>query len=829
MVTTTSWPNQSTSAPSASAPPAAPPALAVVAVVALVFAGDIFFLGLDEVTTAPTSWATVGLGVGLLSVTSRPRWPALLGALFLAVALARVVYGDPWSSTVPDAVVILVEILLGALVVTRGTSRRGKLEDLPDLLGLVGAAAVASAAAVLADLCTVIDAADDRAPLVATLVAAHLGPTLVLAAAVILLVDLAHDTSSRGAHPAGPDLLLEMAAQAVVLAGVTALVFLPHTSSPVTFLPIPVLVWAALRLPPALVAAELTVLSVVSTVTTSLGLGPFGSGVDRSVVDLGLAVYAQGYVFCVGLTVLPLALVVAQRRLLTARVVDDQELFRLNFSDSPLGMLFVRQEGLDLVVDSHNEAARRMLAPHAELTDLPGHCGVEGRRLDELVRTDEPMSMVVDSLLRGRLRSWSGRAHVVGVPEGRVDMAVAALGAATTASTFSVQLLDTSQEHQTMQRLEAAQQLTDATLDTASCVILLVDPSGRVVRVNAATAHLTGYVESDFVGRRVWETPLAPLARSEVEAMFLWPNRSGDPTLDEHSHMSAGGERLTLAWSNGVVRDEVGRASYAVLTGVDVTAQREAQRTLSVALGKERTALERLRELDRAKDEFVSTVSHELRTPITSILGYTEMLRDGSIVDPIDDQLPVLATIERSAERLVAICNDLLLLAGFDSTITEPPEPVDLGASLRQTEEAVTSLHRHRRLDVRFECRESAPGRPLVVCGVRAQLDRIALNLVSNAIKFTEDGGSITVTLQRDGDSALLSVRDTGIGIPIDDHEAVFQRFFRTEEARVRAVQGTGLGLPIVASIVHAHQGTIELDSTPGEGAEFRVRLPLHV
>ena len=115
----------------------------------------------------------------------------------------------------------------------------------------------------------------------------------------------------------------------------------------------------------------------------------------------------------------------------------------------------------------------------------------------------------------------------------------------------------------------------------------------------------------------------------------------------------------------------------------DVTEQRHSQEMLIAALDKERTAVERLRSLDQAKNEFVSTVSHELRTPVTSIVGYTEMLTDGSVVEPLPDQLPLLETIDRNGQRLIAMINDLLMLSGLDSeTVQWRHDPVDLAATV---------------------------------------------------------------------------------------------------------------------------------------------------
>ena len=170
------------------------------------------------------------------------------------------------------------------------------------------------------------------------------------------------------------------------------------------------------------------------------------------------------------------------------------------------------------------------------------------------------------------------------------------------------------------------------------------------------------------------------------------------------------------------------------------------------------------------------------------------------------------------------ICNDLLLLSGLDSGAARwDRETFDLASLLEPVEQAVRSLMRGRDLDLRVV----AMGGGLPVMGDRGQLERVLLNLLSNAVKFTDDGGEITCSLQAAGDQAVLTVSDTGLGIPEDEQDGLFEKFFRSSTAQERAIQGTGLGLSIVASIVAAHGGRVEVRSAHLAGTTFTVRLPL--
>ncbi|MBV9830331.1 MAG: HAMP domain-containing histidine kinase [Marmoricola sp.] len=221
----------------------------------------------------------------------------------------------------------------------------------------------------------------------------------------------------------------------------------------------------------------------------------------------------------------------------------------------------------------------------------------------------------------------------------------------------------------------------------------------------------------------------------------------------------------------------------------------------------------------------MSTVSHELRTPTTSIVGYTEMLRDGSAGEPTPEQVPMLDAIARNGRRLIAVASDLLTISELESGDTSQwdREPVDLAGVVAQAEEAILPLLSGRDLTVEFV----VPDDPVVVLGDPSHLDRVLMNLLSNAVKFTPDGGRISCRLSEGERWARLEVSDTGIGIPEGEQAELFTKFFRSSTAQERAIQGTGLGLSIIDSIVAAHGGDIAVRSAHLEGTTFTVRLPV--
>lgn len=259
---------------------------------------------------------------------------------------------------------------------------------------------------------------------------------------------------------------------------------------------------------------------------------------------------------------------------------------------------------------------------------------------------------------------------------------------------------------------------------------------------------------------------------------------------------------------------EVGRLSGA-LNGM--LAQIES------AFGKERESQQQARASEERMRRFVADASHELRTPLTSIRGFAELHRMGAATDA-DEVQRMMRRIEDEAARMGLLVEDLLLLARLDQQRPLERHPVDLLAIASDT------VHDAQRVDPeRSIALEAHTGVPPVVTGDEARLRQVLSNLMGNALTHTPAGTPITVTVTSDEDAhiATVSVADTGPGLTDEDAARVFERFYRADPARNRNAGGTGLGLSIVAGLVAAHGGTVTVDSAPGDGATFRVELPL--
>jgi two-component system OmpR family sensor kinase len=217
--------------------------------------------------------------------------------------------------------------------------------------------------------------------------------------------------------------------------------------------------------------------------------------------------------------------------------------------------------------------------------------------------------------------------------------------------------------------------------------------------------------------------------------------------------------------------------------------------------------------------QFVADASHELRTPLSSIRGYAELFRRGARANP-EDLAKAMTRIESESVRMGQLVDDLLILARLDEGRPLELRPVDL------SQLAVDTAADQAAADRRHPITVAAPV-PVVVAGDEARLRQVITNLVRNAVVHTPGGTSVEIRTELRGGTALLEVVDHGPGIPADAAERIFERFVRVDKARGRTRGGAGLGLAIVAAIVAAHGGQIQLEATPGGGATFRLTLQL--
>jgi signal transduction histidine kinase len=236
------------------------------------------------------------------------------------------------------------------------------------------------------------------------------------------------------------------------------------------------------------------------------------------------------------------------------------------------------------------------------------------------------------------------------------------------------------------------------------------------------------------------------------------------------------------------------------------------------------TDVTQAREVARLKDEFVGLISHELRTPLSSILGYLELMRDDDEHPLSDEQMQYLGVAERNAHRLLRLVGDLL----FTAQVESGKFPLDLkDVELRDVVIAAVESARPAAMAAGITLVEEVSPDALVTHGDPVRLGQACDNLISNAVKFTPGGGTVTVSLFATAGDAVITVRDTGMGIPESELDQLYSRFFRASTATRNAVPGVGLGLTITRAIITAHHGEMSVESEEGVGTRFTMSLPL--
>lgn len=229
-----------------------------------------------------------------------------------------------------------------------------------------------------------------------------------------------------------------------------------------------------------------------------------------------------------------------------------------------------------------------------------------------------------------------------------------------------------------------------------------------------------------------------------------------------------------------------------------------------------------IKRLEKMRSDFVANVSHELRTPLTSIKGFVETLLDGALEDP-ESSRRFLTIVATETDRMVNLVQDLLELSRLEGTDRAwHLVPLDLGGLARETADSYREIAQEADLSLHVEIGDYLPP----IQGDATLLRQVIANLLDNAIKYTEPGGHVWLTLSGSDEALHLSVRDTGVGIPTKHLSRIFERFYRVDKGRCRKMGGTGLGLAIVKHIVEKHHGKIAVESEYGEGTCFTVTLP---
>ncbi|MGE5640203.1 MAG: ATP-binding protein [Clostridia bacterium] len=346
--------------------------------------------------------------------------------------------------------------------------------------------------------------------------------------------------------------------------------------------------------------------------------------------------------------------------------------------------------------------------------------------------------------------------------------------------------------------------------ERAPIAVLELDADGRITQINPAGELLFGYASAEMIGNPVKHKLVLPELHAEFDRQWAQLLSTREPATGLRIRSPRrDGLQVVCEWTVTPLVNPEGKVIALIAQGQDVTRQLEAE---------------------RLKKEFTSTLSHELRTPLTSIIGSLQLINSGVLGDLSQDVAELTAVAERNDTRLLDLINDLLDIEKIESgKLTLVPEVFKLGELVREA--IVLNKAFGERFKVRFELQggpaDSATDR--AVHADRKRLLQIMTNLLSNAAKFSPEGGSVDVTLEERGTVLRVSVHDRGPGIPDNFRSRIFGRFAQADSGTARQKGGTGLGLAISKRLVEMMQGRIGFDPRPGGGTSFWFELPRYV
>lgn len=317
--------------------------------------------------------------------------------------------------------------------------------------------------------------------------------------------------------------------------------------------------------------------------------------------------------------------------------------------------------------------------------------------------------------------------------------------------------------------------------------LILLDNKGNVLSINEAAQNILE-TDSDCIGQSFLSIERSRNINNAIQSAF------------EDGHSEEYAEYAGREYQIDISRIESGGETVgAVLLAFDITEQQNAQRN---------------------RREFTANVSHELKTPLQGIIGSAELIENG-MVKP-EDMPRFTGHIRKEASRLVTLIEDILRLSQLDEGRQMPSEQVDLFELADEVRSVLEGACEAKHINMKLM------GEHVCVDGVKRLLYEIIYNLCDNAVKYNNEGGIADIDISSDEKNAYITVRDSGIGIPQDQQERVFERFYRVDKSHSKESGGTGLGLSIVKHAVSYHNGTVSMKSEPGNGTEIRVALPLN-
>ncbi|HKW99498.1 MAG TPA: ATP-binding protein [Bryobacteraceae bacterium] len=356
-----------------------------------------------------------------------------------------------------------------------------------------------------------------------------------------------------------------------------------------------------------------------------------------------------------------------------------------------------------------------------------------------------------------------------------------------------------------------------------------IDASGILRRVNQAECRMLRFAPEEMIGKPVWEFVSTDQQRECREAIYRKVSCEELIEPYEHDFIRRDGGYLILELYDSLIRDRSGEVTGIRSVLLDVTDRRLAEQLLANEVAERerltvalRRSKEEAEKANRAKSEFLSRMSHELRTPLNAILGFAQLL-DMAQLDR--DKRESVGQILKAGQHLLGLINEVLEISRIEAgRLSFSPEPVLISSAVQETLDLLTPMAIRRKISLRDEL---AHVRKRHVLADQQRLKQVLLNVISNAIKYNCDSGTVTISAKEFENHRLrVMVRDTGPGIKLDDREKLFTPFERLG-AEQTGVEGTGLGLALSKRLLEMMGGSIDVENNPDRGCTFSLDLPL--
>jgi len=397
---------------------------------------------------------------------------------------------------------------------------------------------------------------------------------------------------------------------------------------------------------------------------------------------------------------------------------------------------------------------------------------------------------------------------------------------------------DITKRKQAEKLLRQERDKAQAYLDIAGVMFIALNSDQNVILINKKGCEILGYSEAEIIGQNWFDNFLPVRDKNEIKTVFVKLMRGEITPVEYYENLilTKSGEERIIAWHNSFVRNKSGKITSILSSGDDITERKQ----IEMELAKERASLakkieERTAELSQAnkelarasrlKDEFLANMSHEIRTPLNAIIVFSELLLDNLHGRINEKQRESIEHIDKSGKHLLSLINDILDLSKIAAgQIKLNIEPIQIHTLCRDCLQFIRPAANKKRIILL----KGDDGCVTTIQADERRLKQILINLLSNAVKFTPEGGKVRLemTINEQDGVVQFCVVDTGIGIPENDMEQLFQPFVQIDGGLSRHQEGTGLGLILVYKLVELHGGSVKVESEIGKGSTFKVSLP---